>query len=300
MAFALSPVARARARHSALTTWSSQLCERLVRQLARRNGCQRLVEHLLRCRTLHHHCSNAAGKGDATSGDSRRWTAFARRFPSWHEHGGAAIFSVGILNGCLVVTGFAITWLSTLKRYELDLKAQRLQSELKRTDQQLEELFGPLRAITHATAAGFASFVAEHSMENSKDPWDVGGFRAAVSQEAPLSEASLENLIRSRPCGLEGKRYRQLIACTLQPLNRRAMETVLSRTHLIDGEFPDCLYRLYAHVIEMDSLLERWVLRDFAVMFPPTPYPMEVNRWAVLEFERLRKKQKALMRELGG
>lgn len=218
----------------------------------------------------------------AKSEEEERCTVVARWFPSWREHGGIAMLGVGILNGALVVTGFFITWLATLKRYELDCRAAHLRSELQRTDRQLEALFGPLRAITHATEVGWASFVAEH--------------RGFGDSAGPALEAS----IRARPRSSEGERYRQLVQRTLQPLNQRAMEMVLNHTHLIDGEFPDCLFSLCTHVIEMDSLLERWAHRDLAVMFPPTPYPREVNRWASMEFERLRLKQSRLMAEMQG
>mmetsp|Transcript_50080 Transcript_50080/g.140428 ORF Transcript_50080/g.140428 Transcript_50080/m.140428 type:complete len:303 (-) Transcript_50080:354-1262(-) len=235
------------------------------------------------------------------SAELRRLTWLARRFPSWQEHGGVAIAAVGLLNGLRVVAGFGITWLSTLKRYQLDCKTQRLQSELQRTERQLEALFGPLKAITHATEAGYSSFMVEHSRADERAK------RQGIVQECsvlPRAEAvydsELEKLILCRPRGLEGTRYRQLVACTLQPLNRRAMETVLNHTHFIDGDFPECLYALYAHVIEMDSLLQRWEKSDFTVMFPPTPYPVEVNRWAGQEFVRLRLRQKSLMSELEG
>jgi len=207
-------------------------------------------------------------------------TRFARMFPSWQEHGGVAIFGVGMLNGCLVVVGFAITWLTTMKRYELDCKVQHLQSELARTDRQLEALFGPLRAITHATGVGFRDFMEQH--------------------RGAYSEAKYEARITTKPHSPDAKRYRQLVITMLQPLNRRAMELALSHTHLIDGDFPKCLYRFYSHVIEMDSVLERWRNGDFSCMFPTTQYPCEVNRWASEEFERLRLKQKRLLEELEG
>jgi len=190
------------------------------------------------------------------------------------------MLAVGMLNGFLVVTGFGINWLSTLKRYELECRIQSLKSELNRTERQLESLFGPLRAITHATGMGYRSWVEEHR--------GVG------------SSLQLEDWIRRRPRSKKAQRYRQLMSCTLQPLNRRAMELVLSHTHLIDGDFPECLYSLYAHVIEMDSLLERWKHRDRALLFPPTLYPVDVNTWASEEFRRLREKQQRLTLELEG
>jgi len=190
------------------------------------------------------------------------------------------MFGVGLLNGFLVMAGFGITWLSMLKRYQLDCKVQGLKTELGRTERQLEALFGPLRAITHATKVGFNSFVEEH--------------------RGCLPDEEFEDRLRSKPHSREAQRYRHLMACTLQPLNRRAMELVLSHTHLIDGEFPECIYSLYSHVIEMDSLLERWQHGDFAVIFPRTLYPVEVNRWAGREFVRLREKQQRLLGELHG
>lgn len=214
-----------------------------------------------------------------SQGDGQWQTAVSQRFPSWQEHGGVAILFVGLLNGAIVVGGFGITWLVQLKRYELDCQAQRLKSELERTERQLEALFGPLRAITHATEVGYSSFVQGHCGERT-----------------PLQ---LEAQIRTHPRCREARVYRQLVSCTLQPLNRRVMETVLSNTHLIDGEFPKCLYNLYSHVIEMDLLLERWGHSDFASMFPPMQYPGEVNRWADEEFMRLRRKQKNILAELG-
>jgi len=210
---------------------------------------------------------------------------FAQRFPSWNEHAGAAIFSVGALNCILVVSGFGITWLSMLKRYELECRVQRLQGELARTECQLEHIYGPLRAITHATEVGFRSFVSEHTPSRKADS---------------ESTNSLEVHLMHRPHSRECRRYRDLVACTLQPLNRRAMEIILNNTHLIDGEFPECLYSLYSHVIEMDSLLERWRHRDFSRIFPITGYPTEVNVWAGREFERLRHKQTKLIMELDG
>jgi len=220
----------------------------------------------------------------------RRATWLARRFPSWQEHGGVAIATVGFFNGLLVIAGFAITWLSTLKRYQLDCKTHRLQRELQRTEQQLETLFGPLKAITHATQAGYSSFMVEHSKT----------LHYKKGQLIPdvVEDMEVEKIISRRSGSLECKRYQQLIRCILQPLNHRAMETVLNHTHLIDGEFPECLYLLYAHVIEMDSLLKRWESGDLSVMFPPTTYPAELNKWAGREFERLRLKQKSLMSEL--
>jgi len=203
--------------------------------------------------------------------DARPISSFARCFPSWEEHAGVAIFAVGLLNGLLVVTGFVITWKSTLKRYALDCRVQSLKAELSRTERQLEVLFGPLRAITHATNVGFRSFAEEHRGTGSRE--------------------QLEEKIGTKPRSREAQRYRHLISCTLQPLNRRAMELVLSHTHLIDGDFPECVYSLYSHVIEMDLLLERWHHHDYAVAFPRTAYPSELNHWASREFKRLREKQ---------
>lgn len=177
--------------------------------------------------------------------------------------------------------GFGITWITTMKRHELECKVQRLQSELARTNRQLEALFGPLRAITHATGVGFRGFV-----EENKGAYDC--------------EIKFEEKMSRKPRGREAERFQQLVGTMLQPLNRRAMELALNHTHLIDGDFPECLYQFYSHVIEMDSLLERWHKGDFSTMFPPTKYPQEVNNWASREFERLREKQQRLLDELDG
>merc|ERR1712129_632977 len=113
------------------------------------------------------------------------------------------------------------------------------------------------------------------------------------------SDDILEQHIRSKPKSLEAHHYRETIS-NLQPLNRRIVETVLTHTDLIDGDFPECLHALEAHVIQMDSLLLRWKQKDFSVMFPLTPYPTELNRWAGGEFARLRSKQRRLLWELQG
>ncbi|CAE8700584.1 unnamed protein product [Polarella glacialis] len=230
---------------------------------------------------------------------------FARLFPSWREHAGVAMFAVGIVNSLFLVSGLAINWLSVLKRHELDCRAQRLHSELERTERQLAQVFGPLTAITHATQVGFKSFVAEHEecrhVLRTLRLQRLQGDQS-LEKEAPwISNCkALEAHIALRPRSREGRRYRGLVLCTLQPLNRQAMDIALNHTHLIDGDFPECLYSLYAHVIEMDSLLERWRQRDFSALFARTPYPMEVNKWASNEFQRLRQKQTELILELEG
>lgn len=249
--------------------------------------------------------SSFCGDSAAEESARRRWTQVALRFPSWYEHAGVAVFTVGLLNGLLVIFGFGITWLSTLKRYELDCKAARMRSELERTDRQLEALFGPLRAITHATDVGYRSFVLEHRRNSTHKAATASSGSCHVSTAAAGDACDelaghLEKTIANKPRSPEGNRYRQLVSCMLQPLNRRAMETVLSHTHLIDGDFPHFLYEFYSHVIEMDALLERWSHRDLAVMFPPTPYPSQVNVWANSEFQRLREKQKLLLTDLDG
>ena len=160
-------------------------------------------------------------------------------------------------------------------RYNRRLAARK--DRLDRVNRQLSELYGPLLALTGATASAWAEFRNRYRPDC-----------AYWSQDPP-------------PTPEEQEAWRNWITVIFMPLNRRMMEVVVTKADLLDEtDMPGCFLELCAHVASYEPILKGWERKDFAENTPFLPFPRPyLAEYVSKSFTRLKERQNALLYELG-
>jgi hypothetical protein len=146
------------------------------------------------------------------------------------------------------------------------------QDRIARVNAQLEELYGPLFALSQASRAVFAAFRDRHEYGKAFVP---GG---KLNQE-------------------QREVWAQWMVSVFLPINKRIYDVIVTKAHLLEGdEMPQCLLDFCAHVAGYDALLQRWESGDYSVVgslldHPGDPYDEYIRE----SFALLKKRQQALL-----
>ncbi|MEU9867384.1 hypothetical protein AB0C87_06000 [Actinomadura sp. NPDC048021] len=172
----------------------------------------------------------------------------------------------------VAATGYAATYLT-------NLRLARRKDRLDRVNRQLSELYGPLYAQAEAVDRAWRKFVAG------------GGNVWAASALVTAEQAAT---------------WRLWMSTVFMPLNRRMVETIVSRADLLREEtIPEPLKELCAHVACYEPIIARWQDDGFdsvqfadhvsiAGNFPRT----ELDAYLRDSFESLKREQARLLAQM--
>jgi hypothetical protein len=162
---------------------------------------------------------------------------------------------------------------AAVAKYALDGWADRRRARLERLNLQLERLYGPLLALSHANDQAWTSFRAVYRSQGSY--WDP----------------------KNPPTPAEAVAWRLWITEVFMPLNERLEALTINQSHLLEeDEVPPCLLALCAHVEAYRGILAEWRNGNFTQSTPPVLYPGDVLKYACERYLGLKSRQAALVR----
>lgn len=170
------------------------------------------------------------------------------------------------------VASVAVALVAGLLTYRNSRKLGLRQDQLARVNLQLEELYGPLFALSQASNAVWAAFRERHQ------------HGMAYVADADLTQEQREL-------------WTHWIANVFMPVNRRIFETIVSKAHLLEGDvMPQSLLDFCAHVAGYEAVITRWAEGDYSTIGSLLDHPGEPFLTYVKEsFVALRQRQRVLL-----
>ena len=174
---------------------------------------------------------------------------------------------VGLISSVLLaLIGYLYTFYSTRI-------TQRREAQLKRLDEQLRMLYGPLYALSVASEAAWTSFMAKFAPE-------AGVF---IKPDRPPTEEELSI-------------WRTWITTVILPMNDEMEKLVRSHWDLVENEeIQPSLIQLVAHTTGYRWVVERWNQSDFRECHSVVGFPKEFNTLIRKQHDELRQRQMALL-----
>jgi len=172
----------------------------------------------------------------------------------------------------LVVAIFA-----AVAAYIFNIQLEKKRAFLKRTSDQLQYLYGPLKAITYASRMSWSAFIHHYG--------DQGTF-----------------FFFSDPVNPEQvKMWRNWVIHVFSPLHEKMEKIILDNTHLLEGDMPVEFGMLLAHIETYKSTISLWsddnicdndtVFRNTALVDFPTTLDERVSN----DFDLLMRRQASLL-----
>jgi hypothetical protein len=150
---------------------------------------------------------------------------------------------------------------------------KRREAQLKRLDEQLRILYGPLYALSGASEAAWNSFMAKFAPE-------AGVF---IKPDRPPTEEELSI-------------WRSWITTVILPMNEEMEKLVRSHWDLVENEeIQPSLIQLVAHTTGYRWVTERWKQSDFRECHSVVGFPKEFNALIRKQHDDLRQRQMALL-----
>jgi hypothetical protein len=155
--------------------------------------------------------------------------------------------------------------------------AQRLsqrQARLDRVNRQLEELYGPILALSSASAISWSVFRTRYR------PDDYYFF-----------EPSVELTVEERDAWVAWMKT------VFMPSNRSIYQLIVSKTHLLDGDdMPPPLLDFLAHVAGYEVVMDAWSRNDYSQLTSLTNHPGDAfNEYLRTSFSHLKRRQQDLL-----
>jgi hypothetical protein len=150
---------------------------------------------------------------------------------------------------------------------------KRREAQLKRLDEQLRILYGPLYALSGASEAAWNSFMAKFAPE-------AGVF---IKPDRPPTEEELSI-------------WRSWVTTVILPMNEEMEKLVRSHWDLVENEeIQPSLIQLVAHTTGYRWVAERWKQSDFRECYSVVGFPKEFNALIRKQHDELRQRQMALL-----
>lgn len=166
----------------------------------------------------------------------------------------------------LALVGYLVTYLN-------DLRLAQRAEKLERVNKQLEQLYGPMFALTQASNIAWQAFRTIYRPE----------YATYFGAGEPPTEEEL-------------KAWRLWMSSVFMPINLRIYEAIVSNTHLLmEEEMPGILLNFCAHVEAYRTVLKQWEENDFSKHTSVVNYPVEILEYAQRCFMILRKEQAELL-----
>ena len=156
-----------------------------------------------------------------------------------------------------------------LAKYLNDLRLAQRKDRLERVNRQLNELYGPLFALSRASTIAFEAFQARYG-------------RTSIWSDQPTEE--------------DMKTWQLWMTEVFMPHNNRMQETVIENAELLDeSEMPECLLNLSAHVLTYKTVLKRWDAGDFSEWWSVVSFPKGILEYSKNAYSRLKARQLELL-----
>jgi hypothetical protein len=156
------------------------------------------------------------------------------------------------------ITGVVSVFVAVLAAILAHLNNRRLaqrQEALKWVNAQLEELYGPLLALSETGTSAW------NVLRTRLRPSD--GYILRVSQFTEADRDMWVAWMRS----------------VFMPTNRKSVELITTKAHLmLGGEIPQCLLDLCAHVAGYEVVIQKWDTGDYSELLSVIDHPRAVYR----------------------
>lgn len=174
------------------------------------------------------------------------------------------------------IASVLVALVAGLLTYRNSRKLGVRQDQLARLNAQLEELYGPLFALSQASTAVFTAFRERHE----HGPAYVPGAELTAEQREV---------------------WAQWMTTVFMPINRRSYEIIVTKAHLLEGdEMPKFLLDFCAHVAGYEAVLQRWEDGDYSDVGSLLDHPGEPYLHYIRDsFVTLKKRQQALLAQRG-
>jgi hypothetical protein len=171
-----------------------------------------------------------------------------------------------------VVGSVLVALVAGLVAYRNNKRLTTRQDQLTRVNAQLEELYGPLYALSQASSTVFAAFQQRHPHGGS------------FVRGASLTREQVDVWV-------------QWMQTVFMPLNRRVFETIVTKAHLLEGDdMPQCMLDFCAHVAGYEALIKRWEDEDYRAIGSLLDHPGQAfDRYIKESFATLRARQRTLL-----
>ena len=167
-----------------------------------------------------------------------------------------------------------------------DREERKRNIKIKRLNEKIEKLYGPLHAQLTSGQVAWQSFWNMHAPAHGKKAYFISDYH--------YSEEELAN-------------WRNWVENVLQPINREISKIIINNAHLIETQlesnaentskvvqesvYPNEFIEILAHTKAYDAVVSAWESGDFANHtsdrnFPPSLAPMVATRYAKLVAER--------------
>jgi hypothetical protein len=157
-------------------------------------------------------------------------------------------------------------------KYLADHMLTQRKDRLERVSRQLEYLYGPLLALTHASHEAWQRF---------RSFYRPGG--AFFDPTKPLTPE-------------EAQAWGLWMTKVFMPLNEKIEALILQHAHLLDeGGMPQCLLDLCAHVEAYKGVMAEWEKGDFSHPTSGLNYPAKLLGYAHGAYAALREQQARLL-----
>jgi amino acid transporter len=170
-----------------------------------------------------------------------------------------------------VTSTVILAFIGYFVKYLNDLAIARRRDRLDRVNAQLRLLYGPLFALTTASASVWTSF---RKIYKPGEPY--------FSQSLPPTEPELQA-------------WRLWMLNVFMPLNRRMMDAIVSNADLLEGAMPPEFQELVAHVAAYEVVLARWQVNDFSEHVSTNNFPKCLAKKVKGDYEQLRSTQRGLL-----
>ena len=167
-----------------------------------------------------------------------------------------------------------VALMSAFLTYHTTRRLSRHSDQIAFVGRQLSELYGPLLALSRASAASWVEFRKMHGAER----------RFLFPIEVPPAEEDVHA-------------WRYWLKYVFTPINRRMFDIILAKTDLIEGdEMPQCFVVFCAHVTGYEVTLAKWEDGDYSSLGSVINHPgSPLHDYIETKYKELKLRQTALL-----
>ncbi|SRR6266571_1915465 len=172
------------------------------------------------------------------------------------------------------VAAAVVALMSAFLSYNTTRRLSRRSNQLAFVDRQLSELYGPLLALSRASAASWVEFRKKYGADR----------RALFSSHIPPTEEDVHA-------------WKYWLKHVFMPINRRMFDTILAKTDLIEGEeMPQIFVDFCAHVTGYEVTLAQWADDDYSNLGSVINHPgRTLEEHIEAKYRELKLRQRSLL-----
>ena len=169
-----------------------------------------------------------------------------------------------------------VALLSVLLTYLTTKRLSRRSSQIEFVGRQLSEFYGPLVALSRAGLASWTEF---------RRRYGDGRTSLFPSQAAPADR--------------DVRAWKYWLRYVFMPINRRMLDTILSKMDLVEGEIPQCFIDFCSHVTSLEVTLAQCKDGDYSSLSLVAQHPGAPFDEHIRERYKLKLRQAFLLGNVG-